>query len=402
MSNRPNYLSEDFPKPLSIDVGSKHTFRNYKKIIEWSKNELAFYEKLGNPNNMDNVFNAYIIKAIEDELKHVGNNRTDFFEQLKKRIEINFKTYGLISSKSKAGKWLLKQHKSKPSLTIGSFNYFSSKVKGKENDQIFQRSGEFAAFLFDAGAVPNFDMEEEVYKDFYSSILKEKDEILSELLEIKEENKSLNQIIQNQNKDWEKSFTDQKAEVAKKFDDEYMRHQTKMNEAEEFYEKKLAVKNAVTYWSKKASGHKINSIIFGSISGVLMITAIVIMFHIGKYLVGLDLSDKNGIGRKLLTETGALQLWVYGFFVISMTLFIWIVRLLVKVFLSNLHLLSDAKERETMIQTYLAFEREENTLKDTDRDLILPAIFRVSSNGIIKDDSQPNTPLNVITKKFTQ
>ena len=85
-----------------------------------------------------------------------------------------------------------------------------------------------------------------------------------------------------------------------------------------------------------------------------------------------------------------------------MTLIIWFIRLVVKVFLSNLHLLSDANERETMILTYLAFEREENTLKDTDRDLILPSIFRVSANGFIKDDSSPNSPINIITKKFTE
>ena len=144
-----------------------------------------------------------------------------------------------------------------------------------------------------------------------------------------------------------------------------------MSEAEEFYEKKLAVKNAVTYWSKKAESHKTNSYIFGIIAGLLMIVSIIGIFNLGKYIIGLELTDVNGIGRKILTATGALQLCVYVFFIISMTLIIWFIRLLVKVFLSNLHLLSDAKERETMIQTYLAFEREENTLKDTDRDLIL-------------------------------
>ena len=227
------------------------------------------------------------------------------------------------------------------------------------------------------------------------------DEILKELLDIREENKKLNQTIQKRNTDWETTFKNQKTKVALRFDEEYDRHKSKMEESEDFYEKKLAVKNAVTYWSTKAKNHQINSFIFGGIAGLLMICAVIMVFNSGKYIIGLDLNDANGIGRKILTEKGALQLWVYGFFIISMTLVIWFIRLLVKVFLSNLHLLSDAKERETMIQTYLAFEREENTLKDTDRDLILPSIFRVSANGFIKDDATPNTPINIITKKFT-
>ncbi len=251
---------------------------------------------------------------------------------------------------------------------------------------------------------PDFESEKEQYKSFYSEIVLQKDEVLKELLDIREENKKLNQTIKKQNTDWEKTFNSQKTEVAKKFDDEYTRHKSKMlTESEDFYEKKLAVKNAVTYWSKKAKSHQKNSFIFGGIAGLLMVITVIAIFMLGKYIIGLDLTDKTGDGLKILTETGALQLWVYGFFIISMTIvWLWFIRLLVKVFLSNLHLLSDAKERETMIQTYLAFEREEKTLKDTDRDLILPSIFRVSANGFIKDDSTPNTPISIITKKFTE
>ena len=175
-----------------------------------------------------------------------------------------------------------------------------------------------------------------------------------------------------------------------------------MTKSEEFYEKKLAVKKAVTYWTKKAKSHRRNSWIFGIVAGILMITCLIVILFVGKSIVGFDLTDENGIGRKVLTETGGLQLWVYGFFIVCMTLIIWFIRLLVKVFLSNLHLLSDAKERETMIQTYLAFEREEDILKETDRDLILPSIFRVSSDGFIKEDSTPNSPINIKTKRFTE
>ncbi len=404
MPNMSKYQTEDFSKNLSIDIGAKHSFKNYEKIKTWCDNEIEYLQEIGNPSNSVNTFTGQVKNQINSKFTQNRNENftiDDLLVEFKTLIERAYKTNGLISSKSKEGKWLLKQHEANPSLTLGSLSYFQNKIKGVVNNNTSQRDGEFSAYLFDNNIEPDFNTEKEQYSSFYQEIIEQKDEILKELLDIREENKKLNQTIQQQNTDWETTFETQKTEVASRFDEEYDRHKSKMEESEDFYEKKLAVKNAVTYWSTKAKNHQINSFIFGGIAGLLMICAVIMVFNSGNYIIGLDLNDANGIGRKILTEKGALQLWVYGFFIISMTLVIWFIRLLVKVFLSNLHLLSDAKERETMIQTYLAFEREENTLKDTDRDLILPSIFRVSANGFIKDDATPNTPINIITKKFT-
>ncbi|CAM1366206.1 conserved hypothetical protein [Tenacibaculum litopenaei] len=404
MKNMIKYQTEDFSKNLSIDIGAKHSFKNYENIKTWCNDEINYLKEIGNVSNSVNTFISNVKNKINRSFTQNRNANftiNDLLAELKTLIEEAYKTHGLISSKSKEGIWLLAQHKANSSLTVGSFTYFKNKKKGGVNNNDSQRDGQFSAYLFDNNIEPNFNTEKEQYRLFYQDIIKQKDEILKELIDIREENKKLNKIIQEQTTKWQTTFETQKTEVQSRFDKEYDRHKSKMKESENFYEKKLAVKNAVTYWSTKAKSHKINSIIFGSVAGLLMIIAVVMVFEYGKYIIGLDLNDANGIGRKILTEKGALQLWVYGFFIISMTLVIWFIRLLVKIFLSNLHLLSDAKERETMIQTYLSFEREENTLKDTDRDLILPSIFRVSANGFIKDDATPNTPINIITKKFT-
>ncbi|KSA13646.1 MAG: DUF6161 domain-containing protein [Maribacter dokdonensis] len=405
MSNMNQYLKEDFPKNLSIDIGAKHSFKNYEKITQWTNKELEFYNAIGNPGNIVHTYTYTLKNNITSKFNQNRNDEftgEDLIDELKNFIESTYKTQGLLASKSKEGIWLLKQHNDNSSLTLGSFSFFQNKIKGVSNNNNNHRDGEFSAYLFDIGIQPDFETEKNQYLSFYGEIIQQKDEILKELLDIREENKSLNKVIIDQNENWESNFTVQKEDVAKRFDDEFDRHKSKMTESEEFYEKKLAVKSAVTYWSDKAKSHKSNSYIFGAIVGILMILTFIGIISLGKYIINLDLTDVNGTGRKILTETGALQLWVYGFFIVCMTLIIWFIRLIVKVFLSNLHLLSDAKERETMIQTYLAFEREENTLKETDRDLILPSIFRISTNGFIKEDSTPNSPINIITKKFIE
>ena len=64
----------------------------------------------------------------------------------------------------------------------------------------------------------------------------------------------------------------------------------------------------------------------------------------------------------------------------------WIIRITVKIALSNLHLSEDANERVVMIQTYLSFINE-GQINENDKNLILSSLFRSSNIGIIKDES---------------
>ena len=68
-----------------------------------------------------------------------------------------------------------------------------------------------------------------------------------------------------------------------------------------------------------------------------------------------------------------------------------------RLFLSNVHLHTDAKERVTMVQTYLALLRRGKITKDDER-LILQTLFRPTSTGIMKDDGVPLTALEAISK----
>ena len=400
MPNMSQYIQENFPKNISINVGAKYSFKSYQKMMDWCDAEIAFYTVIGNPGNIVQTF----IQQIKNQLQSKFNqNRNedfeweDFSKEIVHFIETTISRYGLITERSKEGKFLNKLHTSNPHLVAGAFLYFQQKATNN-NANINQRDGEFAAYLFEMGVEPNFEEEKQKYEDFYNEITEQKDTLLAELIEVKQQNTELNAAITTQKQNWDSTFKEQQEVAGKKFDEEYERHSSKMAESEKFYESELAFKKAVSYWTDKAKGHKTNSIIFGIVAGLLMIITLCAIYKLGQYIVGLDITDAKGIGKRILTDSGALQIWVYAFFMVSLTIIIWIIRLLVKVFLSNLHLLSDAKERETMIMTYLALEREEQVLKKEDKELILPSIFRTSSHGIIKDDSSPNPVMNILTK----
>lgn len=76
----------------------------------------------------------------------------------------------------------------------------------------------------------------------------------------------------------------------------------------------------------------------------------------------------------------------YALMIFASSSAFWIIRITVKIALSNLHLSEDANERVVMIQTYLAFVKE-TEVKEKDKELILSSLFRPSNIGIIKDES---------------
>ena len=77
---------------------------------------------------------------------------------------------------------------------------------------------------------------------------------------------------------------------------------------------------------------------------------------------------------------------------------VWALRLVVRMFLSHLHLLTDAGERVVMVQTYLSLMEGEHLTSKEDRQLILQALFRPAADGIVKDEGVPFSLAEALTR----
>jgi hypothetical protein len=79
----------------------------------------------------------------------------------------------------------------------------------------------------------------------------------------------------------------------------------------------------------------------------------------------------------------------------------WILRILGRLLTSYLRLSEDARERKTMVETFLALSKEgadgKALLQPEDRHLILKALFRPGDGGNA-DDSPPVSALEQIAK----
>lgn len=144
------------------------------------------------------------------------------------------------------------------------------------------------------------------------------------------------------------------------------------------FEELMRLKAPATYWSTKAEAHA---------TAEKAARGHLIIFFV---LAAVGLAAAFGVtGWAILRpgatpETPAYVVVSAGLATITGVVF-WIGRLLTRLYLSEHHLRKDAQEREIMTTTYLALTKEA-AAEDSDRQIILNALFRNSSDGIVKDD----------------
>ncbi len=81
--------------------------------------------------------------------------------------------------------------------------------------------------------------------------------------------------------------------------------------------------------------------------------------------------------------------WSLVLFSVVIAAWAWPLRLTSKLYLAHTHLAEDSKERAVVAKTFLAL-KEVVELKDEDRHVLLAALFRSSSAGLVRDEGSVN------------
>jgi hypothetical protein len=152
-------------------------------------------------------------------------------------------------------------------------------------------------------------------------------------------------------------------------------HGKEMESLHAAFRESMALRGPVEYWKSRAATHtkKASGLMrwmFGSMAvlGAALISAAAWVFA-------------------TIHEDGKPDAWKVAVLVLLGVLGVWAIRLIVRMYLSNAHLATDADERVTMVMTYLALLEGGNMPSDEDRTLVLAPLFRPASDGIVKDAS---------------
>lgn len=148
------------------------------------------------------------------------------------------------------------------------------------------------------------------------------------------------------------------------------------------YENQMKLKAPVQYWRDNCQHHQNAAIKFGIASIILSL----LIFLPISYVAWEILASEQIVWGKVS---------VVAF---TTTLAIWLIRILVRMYLSHNHMQMNSQERVVMTQAYLALISEGGASSAEERNLVLQAIFRPVSTGIVTDDAAPNNIVELITK----
>ena len=153
---------------------------------------------------------------------------------------------------------------------------------------------------------------------------------------------------------------------------------------EDFYRDGLALQAPVSYWRSKKERHVLLTRLFFAV----FLTSILAIATAGTiYLPA--------------TKVWDLEFWLGVDFAFSALVFVVVgivvalLRIPLRLAMSQLHLGNDASERVTMVETYLAL-RDGGQAGEESINIVLERLFAPAGDGIVKDDLGPTTILDVL------
>jgi hypothetical protein len=181
----------------------------------------------------------------------------------------------------------------------------------------------------------------------------------------------------------ELTITSLEGEKRNEHDDLLTQHRDSFTEVEALFKERMRLEAPISFWKEKGRKHVTYSTCWAA-----LFTALV-----GGYLWGgfsLIASESPRLMATLGNNVEVLERLNLGFVLVALAvlasaLLLWPLRIVSRLLLSNLHQATDAKERVTMIETYLALAHDRE-ISAEDRRVLFTAIFRPSAHGIVKED----------------
>lgn len=163
-----------------------------------------------------------------------------------------------------------------------------------------------------------------------------------------------------------------------------------IEDLEALYREKLRLEPAATYWERRAKALR-NA---GRGWGALLVLATT--------LIGLGfawLFHEWMMSGKVIDKFSAMHWQGIVLLVATVTMFIFLIRVLGKMTFSSFHLQRDAEERELLSYLYLALS-EKGNVDDESRRVVLQSLFSRAETGLLSGDHGPTIPVAEVVQKL--
>lgn len=398
---------EPKPAPLfSLDLGANGGVlapRTTDELSTWIQKEVAFWSWMGNSQsgshqeatNQGYRALANALGHFHEALQYQSSNPGAFNERLgnvTNQLSLAYRTHGLPHSTSKLAKRIEQLRQVHP---LRALAYLYTQLPNPNN------------FLFEARDFHSWSgfieglAERTKIAEIPKSALRSATESVEELRikvehliaekqgELGQLHRTYHDLTQSmatkdlhRTETWDRFILD----AGKRHEEAVASHEQRMNNIESVFREKMALRGPVEYWSKRQEHHKDFAVGFGILSFILIVLG-------GG---GLALWASHVFGT--IPDNGNPKAWQLASLVIVAVFLTWAIRLVIRLFLSHSHLRTDAAERVVMTQTYLALLEENKLAEEKDRSLVLGALFRPASDGMVKEENIPHPMLEALTR----
>lgn len=387
---------EQSPPELKIDRGENGgliTFRNREEFLAYLRAEAAHFNWLSSnevsgayshasdlAGHQNRYFNNWVNAFSDANLnpKAVASQLTRLAEELSK--------FGAISKDSPEAIFIagLKQSRG-TSVALGAFMAMFPGLRIQAGFTSAVAHGMFLASLFKENLTND---SVEAQKQLFESAAAE---IRSELAAVKSARDNAEQLQDELQRKTERRF-EAIAKLQKQISSRWNDANSKLvkeaidriNLTDNTFKEHMRLKAAVEYWTTKATTHSDMTGLWGWISAgyaLLVVAGLVVWFVCGVPAIAPMIEFASG-------KPTALTFLYAGTALTVLTILFWVGRVLVRLYLSEHHLAIDARFRSTMTETYLALINE-SAATEAERNIVLTAIFRPTTDGIVKDDAAP-------------
>ncbi|MHB1115631.1 DUF6161 domain-containing protein [Sideroxydans sp.] len=254
------------------------------------------------------------------------------------------------------------------------------------------------------------------YKTEASSLKRLAGEVQTALTHYQEEERTqtnrfneLHEVFIQQQNSQQEEFNNNQSTRSAEWDKQRDSSEKELENIKNTYDQHMALAAPVEYWESKRKKH----LTLSQISGASVILGMIATgVFISSTMNSISLALKPNISGTVDAATSSvpatstiskisaslLTSWDVAAFIMVAVLCFWVLRLLVRIFLSNMHLENDAAERVTMAKTYLSLIRNDSLSKEGNIDTVLAALFRPTGDGIVKDEGLPPSMMEFLTK----
>ena len=386
-----------------ININFSQTITSVSAVYEFVNQQIKGWEKYEQPLPNELVLSKTYFENIKNLIIQFVTNYTDnedgnlqhYWTVVKRQIENT--SNNPIPYNCSQSEFLISVYNDTPLYFHGAFNFLVANNYSINTKELF--FGAIIAYEFslkDKTEIHSRKKTEQksivnLKNDFQNYLSISEQELVGHLKDANSEYENYVTQIDELKTEKENLFTEWFEKTKKDDWERWFEEKTsKLQKLEETYEAKLKLEKPAKYWQTKSTKYYQQGVDARTI--LLLVIGVTAVFLSLILVVSPDWIFKNVFNE----NSTAIIRWSIVFITL-LTLIAFSVKAITKYMFSSFHLARDAEERHTLTFFYLSLLKD-TEVKDDDRKLILQSLFSRVETGLLKDDSSPTMPSDLISK----